>query len=58
MTLCPIALAVGCKKCPIFKLCPVKGLIGDVPSAAPPDSAPAAKPKPAAKKPSAAKKPR
>jgi len=31
MTLCPIALAVGCKKCPIFKICPVKGLIGDMP---------------------------
>ncbi len=29
MTLCPIALAVGCKKCPIFSICPVKSLIGD-----------------------------
>jgi len=29
MTLCPIALAVGCKKCPAFKVCPVKGVIGD-----------------------------
>ena len=29
MTLCPIALAVGCKKCPIFSVCPVKGVIGD-----------------------------
>lgn len=29
MTLCPIALAVGCKKCPIFKICPVKSVIGD-----------------------------
>ena len=29
MTLCPIALAVGCKKCPAFVICPVKGIIGD-----------------------------
>ncbi len=29
MTICPVAIAVGCKKCPIFKACPVKGVIGD-----------------------------
>ena len=29
MVLCPIAIAVGCKRCPIFATCPVKGLIGD-----------------------------
>ena len=29
MTLCPIALAVGCKKCPAFSACPLKGVIGD-----------------------------
>jgi hypothetical protein len=29
MTICPVAIAVGCKKCPIFKMCPVKGVIGD-----------------------------
>ncbi len=29
MTLCPIALAVGCKKCPTFKICPLKSVIGD-----------------------------
>ena len=29
MTLCPIALAVGCKKCPAFSVCPLKGTIGD-----------------------------
>ena len=28
-TLCPIALAAGCKKCPIFNICPAKGVIGD-----------------------------
>ncbi len=27
MTLCPIALAVGCKKCPAFSVCPLKGVI-------------------------------
>ncbi|MGH8460055.1 MAG: hypothetical protein ACRESS_00465 [Stenotrophobium sp.] len=37
MTLCPVALAVGCKKCPVFKICPAKGIIGDYkPDAAPP----------------------
>ena len=29
MTLCPIALAVSCKKCPAFTVCPLKGVIGD-----------------------------
>ena len=29
MTLCPVALAVGCIKCPVFKMCPAKGIIGD-----------------------------
>lgn len=29
MTLCPIAIAVGCKKCPAFTVCPLKGVIGD-----------------------------
>lgn len=29
MTLCPIALAVGCRKCPAFKACPLKSVIGD-----------------------------
>jgi len=29
MTLCPIALAVGCKRCPAFSVCPLKTLIGD-----------------------------
>lgn len=33
MTLCPIAIAVGCQKCPAFKICPLKGVIGDKPPA-------------------------
>lgn len=49
MTLCPIAIAVGCQKCPVFKICPVKTLIGDVPKAK-------EEPRPAAKKPAVARK--
>jgi len=41
MTLCPVALAVGCKKCPVFKVCPVKTVIGDY---RPKDDAPGAAP--------------
>jgi hypothetical protein len=29
MTLCPIALVAGCKKCPVFAVCSLKGVIGD-----------------------------
>jgi hypothetical protein len=29
MTLCPVAIAVGCKKCPVFKVCPAKTTLGD-----------------------------
>lgn len=29
MVLCPVALAVGCKRCPIFSVCPAKSVIGD-----------------------------
>jgi len=37
MTLCPIALAVGCRKCPMFAVCPLKSVVGDHKSeAAPP----------------------
>jgi hypothetical protein len=41
MTLCPVAMAVGCQKCPVFKICPAKGIIGDYKK-----SAGRAKPKP------------
>jgi hypothetical protein len=47
MTLCPVALAVGCRKCPVFAVCPVKGIIGDYKKE---DDAPA---KPASAKPKA-----
>ena len=29
MVLCPVALAVGCKRCPVFSICPAKSVIGD-----------------------------
>ena len=31
MTLCPIAIVAGCKKCPAYSVCPLKSVIGDVP---------------------------
>ena len=31
MTLCPVALAVGCEKCPAFRICPLKTVLGDAP---------------------------
>ena len=33
MTLCPIAIVAGCKKCPAFSVCPLKTVIGDAPKA-------------------------
>ena len=36
MTLCPIALAVTCRKCPAFSICPLKTVIGDEKAAPPP----------------------
>ena len=60
MTICPVAIAVGCKKCPVFKVCPLKDVIGDdtpeskkppKPAAkAPTRAAPKVKPKAAVKK--------
>ena len=29
MTICPIAIAVGCKKCPAFKFCLLTTVLGD-----------------------------
>jgi hypothetical protein len=45
VTLCPIAIVAGCRKCPAFSICPLKTVIGDQKAA--PDAkpeAPAAKP--------------
>jgi len=48
MVVCPIALAVGCKKCPVFSVCPVKSTLGDYKKdepAAPTGKSAASKPK-------------
>jgi hypothetical protein len=29
MTICPIAIVAGCKKCPAFSMCPLKSVLGD-----------------------------
>lgn len=55
MTLCPIAIVAGCRKCPAFAICPLKNVIGDAPNNAPPPAPPAkaaksAKPSKSAKK--------
>jgi hypothetical protein len=39
MTVCPIAIAVGCKKCPAFAVCPLKTVLGDQPKPAEPPAA-------------------
>ena len=31
MTLCPIAIVSSCEKCPAFKICPLKSVIGSPP---------------------------
>jgi hypothetical protein len=31
MTVCPIALVAGCRKCPAFSVCPLKTVLGDQP---------------------------
>jgi hypothetical protein len=36
MTVCPIAIAVGCKKCPAFSICPLKSVLGDEKKEEPP----------------------
>jgi hypothetical protein len=40
MKICPIAIAVGCPKCPAFKICPAKASLGGyVETAKPPAEA-------------------
>jgi len=39
MTLCPIAVVAGCQKCPAFKVCPLKSVIGDQKPNPPPTAA-------------------
>ncbi len=49
MTLCPIAVVAGCQKCPAFKICPLKGILGDKPKTAVLAPEPPARPSPKAK---------
>jgi len=41
MVVCPVALVVGCAKCPAVSVCPLKTVLGDAkpPAAPPPPSA-------------------
>jgi hypothetical protein len=48
MTVCPIAIVAGCKKCPAFSVCPLKTVLGDQPKAG--DAAEEKKAAPAGKK--------
>jgi hypothetical protein len=43
MTLCPIAIVAGCRKCPAFSICPLKNVIGDQGKAEADPAPPAAK---------------
>ena len=46
MTICPIAIVAGCKKCPAFSVCPLKTVLGDqVKAEQPPDAPPVEAPK-------------
>lgn len=51
MTLCPIAVVAGCQKCPAFKVCPLKGVLGDQKAPSTPPEAAAKKAKPQVRKP-------
>lgn len=46
MTLCPIAVVAGCRKCPAFSFCPLKTVIGDQPAASETPKPGATPPKP------------
>lgn len=48
MKICPIAVVAGCRKCPVFSVCPLKSVIGDQGPAKP--EAPAPTPAPRSKK--------
>jgi hypothetical protein len=37
MTVCPIAIVAGCKKCPAFSVCPLKSTLGDQPKPGTPE---------------------
>ena len=39
MKICPIAIAAGCPKCPVFKVCPAKAALGGYKDPAPKEAA-------------------
>ena len=39
MTLCPIAVVAGCARCPAFRVCPLKSVIGDAKKPPPAETA-------------------
>ncbi len=41
MKVCPIAIAVGCPKCPAYKICPAKASLGGYEEVKPPAEKPA-----------------
>lgn len=43
MVICPVAIVAGCKKCPIFKICPATATLGDQKKPAATDSKPVKK---------------
>jgi len=49
LTLCPVALTAGCRRCPIFSVCPLKSVIGDQPGAGAAEAADEPAEKPAGK---------
>lgn len=49
-TICPIAIAIGCRKCPIYKVCPVSSVIGDQAPRKPEQSLSRSAPKKASKR--------
>lgn len=44
MTICPIAIVAGCKKCPAVSVCPLKSTLGDYKKDAAASNAQPAKP--------------
>ena len=38
MTVCPIAIVAGCRKCPAFSVCPLKTVLGDQPKTPEPEA--------------------
>jgi len=38
MTVCPIAIASSCQKCPVVKVCPLKTVLGDYPKEGKPEN--------------------